>query len=274
MKKLFITLCTALMAWTASTAPAIAADEVKLLRSNSIVLSRYGVGRLNVNFQSIRFEALVKNLAYAKQVSVRIKRPDGTWVDAPLAYQRAADAGREVWAADYVDQNTDGTGPSYKTFDLEFALRYQVNGTEYWDNNNGANYKQAKDSGSFLVGTNVLNRAFNLNGQVETFSGEMQGTLTVKNLAPSKQVKVVYSTDGWKTSNTAWATFDSGFYSAGGNSFAANPNQYGNEEWKFSLNTGKAVKVEYAIGYMVNGTTYWDNNFGRNYKQALLPRSY
>ncbi len=260
MKKLLILLFASLMSWSA-----MAADEVKLLRSQSTVSSKYGI-----SFQSMRFEALVKNLAYSKQVYVRLKRGDGSWVDVPLAYQRPADTGREVWAGSYIDQNRDNTGPSFQTFDLEFALLYQVNGSDYWDNNNGANYKQAKDSGSFLVGANVLNRVYEFVYPINTYYGQYQGTVTIKNLAPSKQVKVIYSTDGWKTTNTAWASYLNSYW-VGSYSRAGNPNQYGAEEWGYSLNTGTATKVEYAIGYVVNGITYWDNNFGRNYSQSLNP---
>jgi Carbohydrate/starch-binding module (family 21) len=263
MKNLFILVLASLLSWSA-----MAADEIKLLRSKSTVSTKYGM-----SYQGIRFEALVKNLDYAKQVYVHIKRPDGSWADVPLAYQRPADTGREVWAGDYVDQNSNTPVPSFQTFDLEFALRYKVNGTEYWDNNNGANYKQAKDSGSLLFGVNVLNRIYDYSGTAYSYGGRYTGTLTLKNLGPAKQVKIVYTTDGWKTSNTAWANYESYFW-AGSYSGAPNPNQYGTEEWSYALYVNTASQIEYAIGYMVNGTTYWDNNFGRNYKFALKPYGY
>ncbi|MCX9155506.1 CBM21 domain-containing protein [Niveibacterium sp. 24ML] len=259
MKKLLIVLAAFLLA-----ANAHAADEIKLLRSQSTVSSKYGVSS-----QSIRFEVIVKNIAYAKQVYVHLKKPDGSWIDTPLSFMRAADAGREVWAGSYTDVNETNTGPSFKTFDLEFALRYKVNGVEYWDNNGGNNYKQARDSGSMLFGTNVLARVNDLNNPAWIYGGLFYGSVTLQNLAANKQVKVVYSTDGWQTSKTAWASFSPTFW-FGGYSSAANPNQYGAEEWNFQLDVGTtASKVEYAIGYIVNGTTYWDNNFGRNYLQPL-----
>ncbi|WP_172203406.1 carbohydrate-binding protein [Niveibacterium sp. COAC-50] len=259
MRKLFIALAGLLIA-----AQAFAADEIKLLRSQSTVSSKYGISS-----QSIRFEAILKNLAYAKQVYVHLKRPDGSWTDVALSYQRAADAGREVWAGSYTDPNDTNTGPSFKTFDLEFALRYVVNGTEYWDNNGGQNYKQGRDTGSMLFGTNVLARIYDLNNPAWIYGGRYYGSVTLKNLSPNKQVKVVYSTDGWQTTKTAWATFSNTFW-FGGYSSAPNPNQYGSEEWNYELDVGTtATKVEFAVGYIVNGTTYWDNNFGRNYLQPL-----
>jgi hypothetical protein len=246
-----------------------AADEVKLLRSQSTVSSKYGISS-----QYIQFEALVKNLAYDKQVYAHLKRSDGSWVDVPLAYNRAADTGREVWAGSYVDPNETNTGPSFKTFDLEFSLRYKVNGVEYWDNNGGQNYKQGRDTGSLLVGTNVLARLTDMNNPVYIYGDRFSGTVTLKNLSSAKQVKVLYSTDGWKTTQTAWGEYSRYIYS-GSYSSAQNPNIYGSEEWGFTLNVGAAAtKVEYAIAYIVNGTTYWDNNFGRNYSQPLRMNSY
>ncbi|GAA5174033.1 carbohydrate-binding protein [Niveibacterium umoris] len=259
MKKIILILAAIALA-----AQAYAADEIKLLRSRSTVSSKYGVSS-----QTIHFEALVKNLNYAKQVYAHLKRPDGSWVDAPLAYSRAADTGREVWEGSYTDPNPTNTGPSFQTFDLEFALRYVVNGVEYWDNNSGLNYKQGRDTGHLLIGTNVLASIYDLNSPAWIYNGHYYGAVTLKNLSPSKQVKVVYSTDGWKTSGTAWATFSNTYWS-GGYSAAPNPNAYGAEEWNFQLDLSTtATKVEFAIGYIVNGTTYWDNNFGRNYTQAL-----
>lgn len=243
-------------------AQAWAADEVKLLRSQSTVSTKYGI-----TVQSVRFEALVKNLAYAKQVYAHLKKPDGSWVDVPLAYHRAADTGREVWVGNFLDSTA--TGPTFQTWDLEFALRYKVNGQEYWDNNAGKNYKQAKDSGSLLVGTQVLARYADTNNPYYVYGGSVYGSVTVKNLAAAKSVKVLYSTDGWKTSQTAQASFSSTHWT-GGYSAAANPNAYGSEEWTYELLVGNtATRVEYAVSYTVNGATYWDNNFGRNYVLSL-----
>jgi len=262
MKKLLLALVTLMALVLASGAHA--ADEIKLLRSQSIVSTHYGL-----SMQSIRFETLVKNLAYAKEVYVRMKKPDGSWVDVALAYNRPADNGREVWSGSYADYS--GYALTYQTWDLEFALRYKVSGQEYWDNNGGQNYKQAKDSGSLLVGANVLGQLYTPSSSYSSSGGVFYTSVTLKNLSPNKQVKVVYSTDGWQTTKTAWGSFNSTYW-YGAYSGAANPNQYGVEEWNIQLAVGSATHVDYAIAYLVNGQTYWDNNFGQNYGLQLIPQ--
>jgi hypothetical protein len=38
------------------------------------------------------------------------------------------------------------------------------------------------------------------------------------------------------------------------------------ERWYSSISMDPSVsKIEYAVVYKVNGTQYWDNNFGKNY---------
>lgn len=236
-----------------------AANEVQLLRAHSIVSTRYGM-----SIQQPRFDVLVANVAYAKQVFIRLKKFDGHWVDVPLAFSRPADAGREVWSGTY--NNSDLQGLTFKTWDVEFSVKYVVNGQTYWDNNGGKNYLLARDSGNVLKGVNVLHADWQ--PATSAYHGQFYGTVTVKNIAYNKQVRVVYSTDGWKTSKTAFATFNPNLW-AGSYSTASNPNAYGFEEWNFALDVGTATQVDYAIAYTANGATIWDNNFGRNYKTIL-----
>ena len=253
MKKLILVLVASMLATMAS-----AADEVRLLRSQSTVSAYYQVG-----LQSVRFEALVQGFAYAKQVYVHLKKPDGSWIDVPLAYSRPADNGRELWAANYVDSND--TGYTYQSADLEFALRYKVNGQEYWDNNGGANYKQAKDSGSLMPQAPVLARYVDNPNPVIVYGNHYYGSVSVKNLGANRQVEIRYSTDGWKTSKSAWGVWNADFWRSSYSS-ASNPNQYGVEEWAFTVQLAPGeTRIDYAVGYTADSKTYWDNNYGRNY---------
>ncbi|MCX9155507.1 CBM21 domain-containing protein [Niveibacterium sp. 24ML] len=257
MRRIILALLLLVSAGIAS-----AADEVRLLRSQSTVSAYYQVG-----LQSVRFEALVKNMAYAKEVYVHLKKPDGSWIDVPLAYSRPADNGREVWAANY--QDSTETGPIYQSWDLEFALRYKVNGQEYWDNNGGANYKQAKDSGSLMPQAPVLARYVDTGNPVVVYGNRYYGSVSVKTLGANRQAEIRYTTDGWKTSKTAWAVWNGDFWRSYYSS-ATNPNQYGVEELAFGLQLAPgATRIEYAVGYTVDGKTYWDNNYGRNYSVAV-----
>ncbi len=243
--------------------PAWSSDIIKLVRSQSTVSSKYGI-----SYQSVRFEALglirISNSRQSvRQAYVRLRRSDGSWTDVALERKGQADGDYELWAGYYIDANPDGT-PTYKTFDLEFALRLNVNGVDYWNNNNGKNFKQPADSGSMLAGTNVLN-GYRDSNSVIVPGGLFVNWVTLKNIGPAKKVDVIFTVDNWKTTNILPASFSPDIW-RGGYSRANNPNELGFEEWYFNINVPPtATQLEYAISYTVNGQTYWDNNYGKNY---------
>lgn len=239
--------------------PALAADEVKLLKVNSIFSSYKGPWLRG------SFETIVTNLAYAKQVHIHYKKTDGTWGDYALTYNRPASAGKEVWSANFTN-TSGGIDLPGVTEPIEFAVKYTVNGTTYWDNNNGANYRIKQDGGTILVGSNVYNAIYN---PTVTNTNTVYGYATVKNIALAKSVEIIYSLDNWATTQKVPATFSSSFWS-GGYSSAPNPNGYGFEEWNYAIPVGNtATRLQYAIKYTVNGISYWDNNFGRNYSTTI-----
>lgn len=252
MKKILMAL--AALALSSVSSFSMAAGEVGLLKASSVISNYRGYWHMGL------FEAQVANLGYAKQVSAYIKKADGTWVDMPMSYVRSVTSAKEVWATDFNATTLPDTGSV-----IEFVIKYQVNGQTYWDNNNAANYKLTQGAGTLLgnaVNVYVANYAANIN--MYQSSTSWGSHITVRNLAPAKSVNVIYSTDNWVTSKTAIATYSSTFWSS---SYAQipNPNTMGFEEWNFQLDVGSANQVEYAISYTVNGQTYWDNNFGRNY---------
>lgn len=238
---------------------ATAAGEVRLQQVTSIVSSKYGISQ-----QGSTFEANVANLAYNKQVFAHYKREDGSWVDLPLTYSRPAGSGREIWTTSY-------SPPLNTTVDLQFALKYVVNGQTYWDNNNGGNYFVPKDSGAHLgAGINVLNLYHQPTVRLGVSDTSVYGAAALRNLAVLKDVTIVYSTDNWATTKSTTATYSPNHW-AGAYSSAANPNADGIEVWPFSLNVGAgASQVDYAIRYTVNGEVHWDNNGGQNYRSALV----
>ena len=235
-----------------------AAGEVKLQEVTSIVSTKYGQSQ-----QGTSLQASVKKLAFSKQVYAHYQKLDGSWVDLPLSYVRAAGEGQELWA-------TSIPLPVNTTQDLQFALKYVVNGQTYWDNNNGNNYFIPKNSGATLgSGLNVYNLYFQPTLRVGVSDTTLSGVAVLKNLAVQKDVTVQYSTDNWVTVKTAVATYSSTPW-AGAYSSAPNPNAAGYEVWNFALNVGNATEVAYAIKYVVNGETHWDNNFGQNYRTTLV----
>lgn len=75
----------------------------------------------------------VENIAYVKNVILRCRDSYlNTWEDIPATYSKplTKDNAYELW-----DVQTAFTGK-----DIEFAIKYDVDGHTYWDNNGGKNY--------------------------------------------------------------------------------------------------------------------------------------
>ncbi|RFA26601.1 hypothetical protein CAI21_16705 [Alkalilimnicola ehrlichii] len=259
MTKLFSRVLLALVLF-AFAGTSLAADEVSMLRAQSIVSSKYGMSA-----QNAVFDVLVKDLASDKTVTIVIGTEDDNWLELPATYKHSTEDGREFWRARYSGDSWWGQGP---ISDLTWAVKYEVDGQVYWDNNNGQNYFIAANSGSQLFGVNLANATHT--AQVNLSQGQnLHGRVTLNNLGPDKQVQVVYSTDGWATTQTADARFGGPWFWFSSYSSASNPNPYGFEEWVYELKLDGATTVEYAISYTVNDQTYWDNNFGRNYVETI-----
>jgi len=234
--------------------PSFAQDEVKLVRAENYYSAGYHTG----GYWEINALIQVKNLAYTKQVYVHQSKTDGTWVDIPAHYVRTGNSTYELWQANRTDFGDVSVLGKY------YAIKYVVNGQTYWDNNNGANYifsyagNYGGGPGPMLGnGINVLTYAYGIGG------GKFSGYVDVRNIAYSKKVSIIYTTDNWAT----YATVDASFmatYQTGYSSAIAFPNVYNVERWQFAVPT-TASQVKFAVSYTVNGATYWDNNYGANY---------
>ena len=230
-----------------SAAPALAAGEVRLLKAFSAVSTKYGISQ-----QTVQFTLVVQNLAYEKQVAIHMKGVSGEWFDLPASYAGPAEDGFEQWK---ISTSFPTTEPLR---DLEFVAKYTVNGQTYWDNNNGQNYFLGKNDGTLLNGTNILVSSAYLRAD-----GTLDVAVDVRNLAYEKTVTVVYTTNDGATWHNASASYASGY--TYGYAYLASPNAQGVERWNVSTNIGAAQSVLFGVRYNVNGTYYWDRNFGRNF---------
>lgn len=256
LSRMLVASLFAAFSWSAQ-----AANEVKMQKVQSIVSNHYGQMQ-----QNVRFEANVANLAFAKQVYAHVLRRDGVWIDVPLQFKRSLANNREIWEGVF-------SPPMNSTYDIRYVLKYQVNGQTYWDNNNGLDHFIQRDSGTRLAaGLNVYDANYRTTVNLGVGGSYLRSWVTLRNLAMAKIVRVHYSTDNWASKNIAYGTYNPNFW-AGWYSVAPNPNRYGFEEWNYELNVGPtATSVQYAIEYVVNGQTYWDNNYGRNYRTNLVRR--
>jgi hypothetical protein len=142
---------------------------------------------------------------------------------------------------------------------FDFAIGYSVNGQTYWDNNGGWNYQVASDvspvpgdpgAPALLGSQHVMLSDTSWSATDATWRGH----IILDNLAYQKTVDLVFSTNGWKTVQTASAQYSQS---------TSNNLEY----WTFAVPMGSTSSdVDFAISYQVAGQTYWDNNLGVNYQ--------
>ncbi|TAA41814.1 carbohydrate-binding protein [Corallincola spongiicola] len=223
------------------------AQEVKLLQATSTIDFSFA------NF--FKGDILVENLAYDKKVTVVASINGEEWQEYEADYAESLDNGLELWRFSEMSP--------YSLSEYQFAIKYEVNGETFWDNNNHSDYLLTKVEGgrvenNFILHSDFMIKNQKMNDWYRSRDGfyYMTGTLYLQNLGFEKQVDVVYTTDGWQTVETAEARYiDSN-------------NDGSSEEWSYSLKSEVANQhVEFAIRYRVNGDEYWDNNFGRNYSR-------
>lgn len=187
----------------------------------------------------------VTNLSPTKQVKVVYTTGNGIWQEQSASYVTSVGGGYEAW-------NFDIDAPLNTTF--EFAIKYEVNGQTYWDNNNGSNYKVGGASQPDKILSKAALKLYESSYYSNRSGVFIGGKVYLKNIDPTKTVNIVYSYDNWATVLNASASYNS-FVPNSGNAF---------EIWNFDFAaTGQPVK--FAISYTVNGVTYWDNNNGQNY---------
>ncbi len=250
-----------------ATAARLASNEkIKLLKARTVA-AYYSSSYIREK----AFYAEVANLAYSKQVLVHHKMSDGSWRDFPLSYIKAGENNTEIWGweLNYGVGTPDAGNFSSVGFGDEFALKYVVNGQQYWDNGGGRNYCISNPyitDGMFMQD----GLAISADNYHSYFAGSRYGnTLQVyadlKNLNYNKEVTLVYTTDNWTTVKYAPMSY-ANTYGYGGVNFWVSPNSRDFEKWSVSAPTEvAATKVIYAIRYKVNGVEYWDNNYGKNY---------
>ena len=108
--------------------------------------------------------------------------------------------------------------------------------------------------GSALLTANVQSVGFEVDA-----GGNLTIDVLVRNLAYVKQVAIVYTTDNWVT-----------FHNVSGGWKQSYPpfglaHQVNAELWTVSASVGAGKHGQFAVFYDVNGSRFWDNNFGRNY---------
>lgn len=230
-------------------------STISLFYARSLI-SRRG----SVVEQQLTVAVLVEHLAYDKRVDVVWAGEDGAWHTFPAVYRGVADQHRECWLADMrFALGSDRSLPG----NVEFALRYQVLGREYWDNNQGVNYSIEADSGIMLgPGWQIVTSGY----EGRLMDGETQFPVVVavaETLGP-RRVTVQWSNDDWRTTKQQPCVFSRTYWNETYLSNARNPNQYGCRVWSGSLPLGDSFRVEYRVCCETRHGTVLGDPFGRN----------
>ena len=217
------------------------------------IVPNYGNGGLIETYYATG-SICVKNIGSNKTVKVHYTYDGYNWLDSDAYYEKTLNDGTELFkfetpAFPYVyDHQIE--------YNCKFAIKYEVDGETYWDNNDGNDY-------FVQYSTMDYNAPYVLSKSVVTLHDCINngnciwGNIILKNLAYEKEVFVRYTTDNWETYNEVPARhiirLDNGL-----------------EEWVYSTTKSGTPFLhgshgEFAICYKANGVTYWDNNFGENY---------
>ncbi len=224
---LALALIVGVCGFKGATPVSAAASKVSLY-SSSVAVASHG-GRT--------FEVFIKTTGNAsnEKVTVHYQFFSGeNWKDTEATYVTTLSDGSKIWKA------------IFSSFSCEYAIKYEADGSVYWDNNNGNNY-----DGSVVIGSAPV-AADRLGYQYDYKNYEIKAV--VKNFGYNKNVVVRYTTDGWKSYKEKTLSYDK-------------TNNDGSETWTTKINVENVASgdFEYAIRYKVNGNTYWANYCGDNY---------
>jgi len=198
----------------------------------------------------------VKNIAFAKLVQVHYLGWDGSWHDSSLNFVGA-----------FGNFDVFGGGNVINT--NEFVIRYVVGGIEYWDNNNGQNYRSPCVGGNVMLKRAAARIGMQAGGGFTFTTSWMEGEIYVSHLSYNKRVAIRYSTDNGATFNDALANY------AGKQRTTVNGEVVEVEVWRFKTpeyNYDHASDTfRFALYYELLdagsnfGVTFWDNNFDQDY---------
>jgi len=227
----------------------VEAAEVELQHAFSVSMSRFGQ-----SWKNNSFSVVVDNIASEKEVYIHHERQDGTWTDIPMHYAGPAGEGKELWKV----------SDTLTVWDDEFAVKMVVNGSEFWDNNFGNNYKRL--SQGYIIGKSesVVVSGFGVSPQGDTGVSRVFTSIVVDNLGPAKDVELVYTTDGWNTQVVRPATYAGPRPLIGFGSYP-NPSENNAELWTAFFEIPEGTQAQFYVKYSVNGVDYFASNDGENF---------
>lgn len=237
-------------------------DKIKHLYVTNVIARNAGVAQ-----QQLTFCMLVENLCPDKKIDVIWSGEDGVWQTLPAFFHSAPRHDQEYWQAQAsFDLGPDRSLPG----NIRFSLRYQVQGSEYRDDNRGWQYTSEADSGIQLA-QDIPAMNFGFASGLQDEQKILPLTIAVNKAVAAEKVTIHWTTDDWKTTSKAPCQFRKDYWDQASGSNARNPNQYGNQIWNTTLKIDQAYRLQYCISIEGSGKVLWDNNFGSNYRLERRP---
>lgn len=218
-------------------------DVVKLKHAGSFYWS--GAGSLG---RAVNFAVRVKNIGYHKNVSIVYNNGGSGWNNLPLTFY-----------SHHGNYDTFTYNNSFSPFtgNIEFAIKYEVNGNTYWNNNDGNNFLLPARDHTLIEGNVTLNEALVSGYHCANWMGcthatNFKGEIYVSNYTYHKNVGIAYSIDGgeWKSLNASYSRPIS----------SGNLEIWGFDTWIYTSGD-KFPQIRFAVYFQPD----WDNNFGQDY---------
>lgn len=220
-------------------------DVVKLKSASSFFWS--GAGQAG---RAINIQVRVKNIGFTKNAYLHYNAGGTGWNEIELNF--ASHHGN-------YDLFTHSTSFSNWTGSVEFAIRYEVNGETYWNNNDNRNFHLGSGD-DFIIENEVALRRMDADGYLCagwmgcSHATHLSGEIYVENIYYDKVVGIRCSSDGvnWEDIEATYLT-----------PIGGGVERWNFDSWDYVYQPGSSYPV-YACAVFFD--SYWDNNFMQDYQ--------
>ncbi|TCI05132.1 hypothetical protein EZV61_03995 [Corallincola luteus] len=214
-----------------------AAEEVRLKHAQFTPYYENGF-----DYSELEGAVEVKNIGPSKQVWLHYQAEDGQWLDHPAFYVAATSHGYEAFSFRLpLSGSVSG---------VQFAIKYQVNGQTYWDNNGLQNYQfDGTTQTDFKHQAVALDDAYRDSSLISVKA-------RARHQGSADKVTMVYTGDDWEHSYRRELTLSHTVADANGVSGVWTGEQYIEYYRHF----------EFYLEYSSGQQTQIDNYYGKNYR--------